>query len=54
LWAEKTMEMTNIASGALFFGQFFSDKSFSFLPAIIGVLFLVFGYIASLILLNKK
>lgn len=54
IWAEKTFELTNIAAGALIFGQFLSDRRFSFLSAIVGFIFILIGYIASLVLIQKK
>lgn len=45
VWAEKTFELTNIGAGALLFGQFFSDKGFSLLPTLLGLLLIILGYV---------
>lgn len=54
VWGEKTFELTNIGAGALLFGQFFSNKGFSLLATLLGILLIVLGYIISFILLRKK
>lgn len=54
VWSEKTFELTNIGAGALLFGQFFSDKGFSILATLLGILLIVLGYIISFVLLRKK
>lgn len=54
VWAEKIFELTNIGVGALLFGQFFSDKGFSVLATLLGILLIVLGYIISFVLLRKK
>ncbi|MBI3576739.1 hypothetical protein HY086_01730 [Candidatus Gottesmanbacteria bacterium] len=54
LWAEKTFELANIGAGALLFGQFFSEKGFSLPATIVGILLIIVGYVASLVLLKKK
>ncbi len=54
IWADKTLELTNIGAGALIFGQFLSEGKFSFLFVIIGLLLISAGYLISFILLYKK
>lgn len=54
IWAEKTFELTNIGAGALIFGQALSGKQFSAFTASIGILLIIFGYVASYILLKKR
>lgn len=54
VWAEKTFELTNLGAGALIFGQFLSDKGFSWQMALAGVFLIVSGYLLSLVLLSKK
>lgn len=54
LWAEKTFELTNIGAGALIFGQAFSSEKFSAINALLGVLLIIGGYLASYILLKKR
>lgn len=54
VWAEKTMELTNIGAGALLFGQFLSEKGFSVEFTLAGFLLVILGYIISFALLRKK
>lgn len=54
LWAEKTFELMNIGAGAFIFGQAFAKKEFSLPIAVIGVLFVIVGYISSYLLLKYK
>lgn len=53
LWAEKMLDLSHIAAGALIFGQFLSDDPFSVSIALIGLLVLLIGYLMSLLLLRK-
>lgn len=50
IWAEKTFELTNIGAGALLFGQLLSDKGFSWLFTILGIILVIIGYIGSYLL----
>ena len=54
VWADKTLELTNIGAGALLFGQFFSEKGFSFAATLLGLLLIILGYVISFVLLRKK
>ncbi len=54
IWADKTFEFTNIGAGALLFGQFLSEKGFSLIATVFGLLLVVIGYLASFVLLRKK
>jgi len=54
LWAEKTFELMNIGAGALLFGQFFSNHKFNIPIAIVGLLFIIAGYLFSYLLLHKR
>ncbi|OGK24480.1 hypothetical protein A2954_07605 [Candidatus Roizmanbacteria bacterium RIFCSPLOWO2_01_FULL_37_12] len=54
LYAEKVLELANIGAGATVFGQFLSEKVFSWLITIFGFVILIVGYIISYLLLKKK
>lgn len=54
VWADKTFEFTNIGAGALLFGQFLSEKGFSLITTIFGLLLIAIGYLASFVLLRKR
>lgn len=54
VWADKTFEFTNIGAGALLFGQFLSEKGFSVIATIFGLLLVILGYVISFVLLRKK
>ena len=54
IWAEKTFELTNIGAGALIFGQFISERGFSWNLLLLGLLFAVSGYFVSWIILTGK
>jgi hypothetical protein len=54
LYAEKILDLANIAVGALVFGQFVSDKPFSLLKAIIGIIALFLLYMISFALTERK
>lgn len=43
LYADKVLDLANIAAGAWVFGQFFG-KDYSYLTASMGVVFLIVGY----------
>jgi hypothetical protein len=47
LWAEKTMELTNIGAGVLLFGQFVSNTGPKVTAMIAGAIFIALGYLAS-------
>ena len=53
LWAEKLLDLAHIAAGALIFGQFLSDRTYSISIALYGLLVLLVGYLMSLLLLRK-
>lgn len=54
IWAEKTFELTNIATSVLLFGQFLSDKPIKVSLAIAGLCFFLLGYGLSLVIMQKK
>ncbi|MBI5122645.1 hypothetical protein HZA75_02180 [Candidatus Roizmanbacteria bacterium] len=54
LWAEKTFDLINIGAGATLFGQFISEKGFSLLSTILGLILVIIGYIISYLLLEEK
>ena len=54
VWAEKIIDLANIAAGALIFGQFISNKQFSPVLGLIGFILVLTGYIISFVLLRKK
>ncbi len=53
LWAEKTFDLTNIGAGALLFGQFLSDKRFSWTATVLGLILIIVGYLTSYYLIKK-
>ncbi len=54
VFAEKIIDLVNIAAGGLIFGQFISGQQFSTLTAIIGLIILIAGYIIAYLILKKK
>lgn len=53
LWAEKTLELTNIGAGATLFSQFFTGQAFSWPAIIVGFIMVIVGHIISYILYKK-
>jgi hypothetical protein len=50
IWAEKTFDLTNIGAGALLFGQFLSEKRFSWTTTILSITLVIIGYVTSYLL----
>ncbi len=50
--SDKIFELTNIAAGALIFGQFIA-QAFNWYLFILGALILVFGYLLAILLTRK-
>ncbi len=53
LWAEKVLDLANIAAGAMIFGQIISGQKFSWSIAAIGLALVVAGYITSYFLTQE-
>lgn len=50
LWAEKTFDLLNIGAGSMLFGQFLSEKWFSWEATVAGLCLVVLAYISSYVL----
>ena len=54
IFAEKLLELANIAAGALIFGQFISGKELSLLLVLVGLVTLIFSYVTAYRILKRK
>ena len=54
IWAEKIIDLANLAAGALIFDQFVSEKNFSVAMVIAGIFIVITGYFISFTLLRKN
>lgn len=54
LYAEKLLDLTNIGVGATLFGQFLSEKAFSWTLTVIGFILLMIGYIVSYLIYPRR
>jgi hypothetical protein len=53
MWADKTLDLTNIGAGATIFGQFIGNQGFSWLATLVGLIVIVSGYIVSYFLYEE-
>jgi len=54
LYADKVVDLANIAVGALVFGQILSERGFSFRLTLIGLMLFLSGYLMSYLLLRRR
>jgi len=54
LYADKIVDLANIAVGALVFGQILSERGFSFRLTLIGLTLFISGYLMSYLFLGRR